>query len=173
MGDEEKMYDALDRRIQVAVNGAKHVSLVPVRMTLADFLRQTLSLTGTHLGCEHGVCGACTVLFDGRAVRSCLLLAVQADEHEITTVEGLSSPDGKLHPLQSAFCRHHALQCGFCTPGLLTTLVEFLADCPEPSSEQVRVAISGNICRCTGYNSIVAAVLEAAKTLRSLPTSEP
>lgn len=173
MGDAEKMHDALDRRIQVAVNGAKHVSLVPVRMTLADFLRQTLSLTGTHLGCEHGVCGACTVLFDGRAVRSCLLLAVQADEHEITTVEGLSSPDGKLHPLQSAFCRHHALQCGFCTPGLLTTLMEFLADCPEPSSEQVRVAISGNICRCTGYDSIVAAVLEAAKTLRSLPTSEP
>ena len=159
--------DALARRIEVTVNGTRHASVVPVRLTLADFLRHSLRLTGTHLGCEHGVCGACTVLFDGRAIRSCLLLAVQADEHEITTVEGLSRPDGELHPLQSAFCRHHALQCGFCTPGLLTTLVEFLAECPEPSPEQVRVAISGNICRCTGYDSIVKAVLETAQILRS------
>ncbi len=173
MNDAEKLDYALERRIAVTVNGVKHVSLISVRLTLADFLRQWLGLTGTHLGCEHGVCGACTVLFDGRAVRSCLLLAVQADEHEITTVEGLASPDGTLHPLQSAFCRQHALQCGFCTPGLLTTLVEFLRDHPDPTSEEVRVAISGNICRCTGYNSIVEAVLEAAKTLRSLPTSKP
>jgi aerobic-type carbon monoxide dehydrogenase small subunit (CoxS/CutS family) len=173
MTELQQCDDSLNRRIQVTVNGTSHTSVVPVRRTLADFLRHSLRLTGTHLGCEHGVCGACTVLFDGRAMRSCLLLAVQAHEHEITTVEGLSRSDGELHPLQSAFCRHHALQCGFCTPGLLTTLVEFLKDCPEPSAEQVRVAISGNICRCTGYDSIVQAVLEAASILRPQPEIEP
>ncbi len=158
---------SLVRRIELTVNGARHSCTVPVRLTVGDFLRQTLRLTGTHFGCEHGVCGACTILLEGRAVRSCLILAVQADGQEIATVEGLARSDELLHPLQSAFCRHHALQCGFCTPGLLTTLVEFLKDCPDPSPEEVRVAISGNLCRCTGYDSIVDAVLEASKELRA------
>ena len=153
------------RAISVTVNGARRDAEVPVRLTLADFLRHRLELTGTHLGCEHGVCGACTVLLDGRAVRSCLLLAVQANGRELTTVEGIAPPGG-LHPLQQALRDHHGLQCGFCTPGVLTTLVEFLHDCPEPTEEQVRVAISGNLCRCTGYNGIVAAALDAAKRLR-------
>ena len=155
------------RAIAVTVNDRAHHAEVPVRLTLADFLRQTLRLTGTHLGCEHGVCGACTVLVDGRAVRSCLMLAVQADGHHVTTIEGLAAPDGTLHPLQSAFCRHHGLQCGFCTAGILTTLVEFLRDCPDPTEAEIREAISGNICRCTGYDSIVAAALEAARELRN------
>jgi carbon-monoxide dehydrogenase small subunit len=153
------------RAISVGVNGARRDAEVPVRLTLADFLRQRLELTGTHVGCEHGVCGACTVLLDGRAVRSCLLLAVQANGHEITTVEGLAPPGG-LHPLQEAFRDHHGLQCGFCTPGMLTTLVEFLRENPDPSAEEVRVAISGNLCRCTGYQGIVEAALDAAKRLR-------
>ena len=155
------------RAIAVTVNDRAHHAEVPVRLTLADFLRQTLRLTGTHLGCEHGVCGACTVLVDGRAMRSCLMLAVQADGHHVTTIEGLAAPDGTLHPLQSAFCRHHVLQCGFCTAGILTTLVEFLRDCPDPTEAEIREAISGNICRCTGYDSIVAAALEAARELRN------
>jgi carbon-monoxide dehydrogenase small subunit len=155
------------RAIAVTVNDRAHHAEVPVRLTLADFLRQTLRLTGTHLGCEHGVCGACTVLVDGRAMRSCLMLAVQADGHHVTTIEGLAAPDGTLHPLQTAFCRHHGLQCGFCTPGILTTLVEFLQDCPDPTEAEIREAISGNICRCTGYDSIVAAALEAARELRN------
>jgi carbon-monoxide dehydrogenase small subunit len=154
------------RAIAVTVNGRAHRAEVPVRLTLADFLRQTLLLTGTHLGCEHGVCGACTVLIDGRAMRSCLMLAVQADGRRVTTIEGLAAADGTLHPLQSAFCRHHGLQCGFCTPGILTTLVEFLRDRPDPTEAEIREAISGNICRCTGYDSIVAATLEAARELR-------
>jgi carbon-monoxide dehydrogenase small subunit len=147
------------RAIQLQVNGRHHSATVPVRQTLADFLRQDLRLTGTHLGCEHGVCGACTVLLQGRAVRACLLLAV-------VTVEGLAPSPTELHPLQAAFCAHHGLQCGFCTPGLLTTLVEFLQDCPNPTAAEVRVAISGNICRCTGYDSIVAATLDAAARMR-------
>ena len=173
MTEPQNDENELNRSIGVVVNRTKYTSMVSVRLTLADFLRQTLRLTGTHVGCEHGVCGACTVLLDGRAIRSCLMLAVQVDGHEIMTVEGLSRADGELHPLQSAFCRNHALQCGFCTPGLLTTLVEFLAECPEPSAEQVRVAISGNICRCTGYDSIVKAVLEAATLMRSQTPEEP
>ena len=155
------------RAISVTVNGARREADVPVRLTLADFLRHTLELTGTHLGCEHGVCGACTVLLDGRSVRSCLMLAVQANGRAITTVEGLAPADGGLHPLQEAFREHHGLQCGFCTPGMLTTLVEFLRDNPEPTAEQVRVAISGNLCRCTGYQGIVEAALGAAKRLRA------
>ena len=154
------------RHIAVTVNGRRYEAEVPVRHTLADFLRQTLGLTGTHLGCEHGVCGACTILLDGLAVRSCLLLAVQVDGSAVTTVEGLAPGENALHPLQEAFCAHHALQCGFCTPGMLTTLVEFLHDCPDPTPEQVRVAISGNICRCTGYEAIVAATLAAAARMR-------
>jgi carbon-monoxide dehydrogenase small subunit len=155
------------RAISVTVNGARREAEVPVRLTLADFLRHTLELTGTHLGCEHGVCGACTVLLDGRAVRSCLLLAVQANGREITTIEGLAPQAGGLHPLQEAFRDHHGLQCGFCTPGMLTTLVEFLRENPDPTAEEVRVAISGNLCRCTGYQGIVDAALAAAKRLRA------
>jgi carbon-monoxide dehydrogenase small subunit len=155
------------RAISVTVNGARREAEVPVRLTLADFLRHTLELTGTHLGCEHGVCGACTVLLDDRAVRSCLLLAVQANGREVTTVEGLAPKAGGLHPLQEAFRDHHGLQCGFCTPGMLTTLVEFLRENPDPTPAEVRIAISGNLCRCTGYQGIVDAVLAAAKRLRA------
>ena len=155
------------RAISVTVNGTRREAEVPVRLTLADFLRHTLELTGTHLGCEHGVCGACTVLLDGRAVRSCLLLAVQANGREVTTIEGLAPQAGGLHPLQEAFREHHGLQCGFCTPGMLTTLVEFLRENPDPTPEEVRVAISGNLCRCTGYQGIVDAALAAAKRLRA------
>ena len=151
--------------IRVEVNGRVHERDVPVRMTLADFLRHELGLTGTHLGCEHGVCGACTVLFDDRSARSCLTLAVQADGARVTTVEGLAR-DGELSVLQRAFIEHHGLQCGYCTPGMLTTLTEFLRDHPDPSEAEVRLAISGNLCRCTGYTGIVRAALAAAKILR-------
>ena len=146
--------------ISVKVNGEEYDRTVEVRLTLADFLREELDLTGTHLGCEHGVCGACTVLYDGQAVRSCLMLAVQANGAEITTVEGLS-PDGQLNRLQAAFQENHALQCGFCTPGMLITATAFLKENPHPTEAQVREAISGNICRCTGYVSIVKAVVQA------------
>ena len=156
----------MNKTIQLTVNGQRVTAEVEPRAQLADFLREQLFLTGTHLGCEHGVCGACTVLLDGRAVRSCLLLAVQANGRELTTVEGLA-PAGGLHPLQEAFRDHHGLQCGFCTPGMLTTLVEFLRENPDPTAEDVRVAISGNLCRCTGYQGIVDAALDAAKRLRA------
>jgi carbon-monoxide dehydrogenase small subunit len=134
-------------------------------MTLADFVRHELDLTGTHVGCEHGVCGACTLLLDGRSVRSCLMLAVQADGAALTTVEGLADGD-RLSPLQQAFLDHHGLQCGYCTPGMLTTLTEFLRDNPDPDEAAVRDAISGNLCRCTGYAGIVRAALAAARTMR-------
>ena len=148
--------------IRLTVNGKAYESLVPVRMTLADFLRGELDLTGTHVGCEHGVCGACTILLNGNAVRSCLMLAVQVDGASLMTVEGLA--DGQdLHPLQKAFQRNHALQCGFCTPGLLMTAYEFLKDTPDPTEAQVREGISGNICRCTGYAPIVQAILEVSQ----------
>jgi carbon-monoxide dehydrogenase small subunit len=154
------------RTIAVTVNGARREAAVPVRETLADFLRHRLGLTGTHLGCEHGVCGACTILFDGSSARSCLMLAVQADGHEVMTVEGIA-PDAKtLHPLQAAFHDNHGLQCGFCTPGILTTLIELLRDNPDPSEQDIRVGISGNLCRCTGYHNIVVAALDAAKRMR-------
>lgn len=149
--------------ISVIVNGQKFDRTVEVRLTLADFLREELDLTGTHLGCEHGVCGACTILFDGQAIRLCLMPAVQANGAEITTVEGLSS-DGRLNSLQSAFRENHALQCGFCTPGMLITATAFLKDNPHPTEEQAREAISGNICRCTGYVSIVNAVVQAGRS---------
>ena len=154
------------RVISITVNGTRREAAVPVRLTLADFLRHRLELTGTHVGCEHGVCGACTVLLDGRAVRSCLMLAVQVNGREVITVEGLAPQAGGLHPLQEAFRQHHGLQCGFCTPGMLTTLVEFLRENPAPTAEEVRIAISGNLCRCTGYQGIVDAALDAAKRLR-------
>jgi aerobic-type carbon monoxide dehydrogenase small subunit (CoxS/CutS family) len=148
------------RTIQLTVNGKAYERTVDVRLTLADFLRDELDLTGTHLGCEHGMCGACTILFDGEAVRSCLLLAVQANGATLTTVEGLAQGEG-LHPLQRAFHENHALQCGFCTPGFLMTAVAFLRETPNPTEAQVREAISGNICRCTGYAPIVQAILQA------------
>jgi xanthine dehydrogenase iron-sulfur cluster and FAD-binding subunit A len=153
------------REIRMRVNGVDHALTVPVRKTLADALREDLRLTGTHLGCEHGVCGACTVLIDGEAVRSCLLLAVQANGSDVTTVEALGSPE-KLHPLQQAFWEHHGLQCGFCTPGFLTTLVAFLQENPSPTRDEIREAISGNLCRCTGYVNIINAVERAAALLR-------
>jgi aerobic carbon-monoxide dehydrogenase small subunit len=158
------------RKISLTVNGKIYDETVPVRVTLADFLRHQLGLTGTHLGCEHGVCGACTVLFDGHSARSCLMLAVQADGHDIMTIEGIAPDDATLHPLQEAFRDNHGLQCGFCTPGILTTLIEFLRDNPDPTEEDVRIAISGNLCRCTGYQNIVAAALDAAGRLKAQGT---
>jgi aerobic-type carbon monoxide dehydrogenase small subunit (CoxS/CutS family) len=153
--------------VAVTVNGTRHQRSVEPRLLLSDFLRHELGLTGTHVGCEHGVCGACTVLFDGEPVRSCLMLAVQADGHEVTTVEALASAPDRLHPLQEAFWDAHALQCGFCTAGILMTLLPFLEENPDPSEEDVRHALSGNLCRCTGYQHIVDAVLLAAKRGRS------
>ena len=147
--------------VTVTVNGARYERFVEPRLLLADFLRHELNLTGTHVGCEHGVCGTCTVLFDGKPVRSCLMFAVQAQGHEILTVESLGTPD-HLHPLQAAFQEKHALQCGFCTPGFLMTLVPFLAENPQPTELEIREAISGNLCRCTGDQHIVEAVQLAA-----------
>jgi carbon-monoxide dehydrogenase small subunit len=153
------------RKITVTVNGKAETREVETRLTLADFLRHELNLTGTHVGCEHGVCGACTVLVDGRSARSCLMLAVQCDGEEVATVESLAS-GGSLNPLQEAFREHHGLQCGFCTPGVLMTLTEFLRDHPDPYEAQVREALTGNLCRCTGYQGIVDAALAAAKRMR-------
>ena len=148
--------------IRLWVNEQEIERTVEVRQSLADFLREELDLTGTHLGCEHGVCGACTILLDGKSVRSCLMLAVQSDGAHLTTVEGLADGD-RLHPLQVAFHLEHGLQCGFCTPGMLLSALELLRENSHPSEQEVRVALSGNLCRCTGYQSIVAAVLRAAK----------
>lgn len=145
--------------IKMTVNGREYTGRVEPRLTLADFLRNELDLTGTHLGCEHGVCGACTILVDGEAVRSCLLLAVQADGATLMTVEGLANGDA-LHPLQAQFQENHALQCGFCTPGFLMTAYAFLRDNPNPTEAEVRTGIGGNICRCTGYAPIVKAIME-------------
>jgi aerobic carbon-monoxide dehydrogenase small subunit len=147
--------------VRLRVNGAEHERSVEVRKSLADFLRDDLDLTGTHVGCEHGVCGACTVLLEGEPVRSCLLLAVQADGASLTTVEGLADGE-RLHPLQQAFWDHHGLQCGFCTPGILLTAKALLEENPHPSEEEIREAISGNLCRCTGYHFIVEAIRAAA-----------
>jgi aerobic carbon-monoxide dehydrogenase small subunit len=150
---------------RLTVNGKSYARVVDARLTLADFLRHEINLTGTHLGCEHGVCGACTVLIDGRSARSCLMFAVQASGHEITTVEGLA-PNGKLSVLQQAFIDNHGLQCGFCTPGMLITLTELLREKPQPNEQEVREALTGNLCRCTGYAGIVKAALDAAARLR-------
>ncbi len=153
------------RNITVNVNGKAHSASVETRMTLVDFLRHELKLTGTHVGCEHGVCGACTVLVNGNSARACLMLAVQCDGQDIATVESLAD-DSKLNVLQQAFQDNHGLQCGFCTPGMLMTLTEFLRDHPEPDEAQVREVLSGNLCRCTGYQGIVDAALDAAKKMR-------
>ena len=150
--------------VSVDVNGTTRRAFVEPRKTLADFLREDCALTGTHLGCEHGVCGACTVLLDGSAVRSCLLFAVQASGSEVTTIEGLTPSDG-LSPIQEAFRQNHGLQCGFCTPGFIVSVHAFLADNPTPSLEQIREGLSGNLCRCTGYQGIIRAVESAARAL--------
>ncbi len=152
--------------VTVMVNGRLRSAEVPARRLLSDFLRHDLGLTGTHVGCEHGVCGCCTVLLDGNAVRACLLLAVGVDGMEVTTIEGLAAADGGLHPVQQAFHDHHGLQCGFCTPGMVMSACDFLAHNPEPSREEVRVGISGNLCRCTGYQNIIDAVEAAAVAVR-------
>ena len=154
-------------KIVVTVNGKPYEREVEPRLTLVDFLRHELDLTGTHVGCEHGVCGACTVLLDGRTARACLTFAVQADNCAVTTVEGLAGADGKLNVLQQAFQDHHGLQCGFCTPGMLMSLTELLQDNAEPTEDDVRDVLTGNLCRCTGYSGIVAAALDAAQKLRA------
>ena len=153
------------RRITVTVNGRPHTAEIETRVHLADFVRVEVGLTGTHLGCEHGVCGACTVVVDGAAVRSCLMLAVQADGRSVQTVESLASRDG-LHPVQQAFQDNHGLQCGFCTPGMVMSIAAYLEENPDPDERDIREAISGNICRCTGYQGIVAAGIQAAAELR-------
>lgn len=152
--------------VRLVVNGALHTMSVPARRLLSDALRHDLGLTGTHVGCEHGVCGACTVLLDGRPVRSCLLFAVTVDGHEVTTVEGLTRPDGSPGPVQQAFIESHGLQCGFCTPGFVTTTAAFLRDTPRPTHAEAVEAVSGNLCRCTGYQNIVTSVLRAAELVR-------
>jgi len=152
--------------VEMNVNGERRRGLVESRTTLADFLREGCALTGTHLGCEHGVCGACTVLVDGEAVRSCLLFAVQVDGAEVTTVEGIGGADGALSPVQEAFREEHGLQCGFCTPGFVVSVTALLRDNPKPSDTDIREALSGNLCRCTGYQGIVRAVQRAAEAAR-------
>ena len=161
------------KEITVQVNGVAQTAEVEVRMTLVDFIRERLGLTGTHVGCEHGVCGACTILLDGAPVRSCLMFAVQAAGEEIMTVEALGTPD-RLHPIQEAFRDHHGLQCGFCTPGFLMTTLAFLRERPSPTADEIRVALAGHLCRCTGYQGIVEAVSDAAARLTAgTPTPAP
>ena len=156
--------------VRIVVNGVPREARVPARRLLSDCLRHELRLTGTHVGCEHGVCGACTVLVDGRPTRSCLMFAVSAVDTEITTVEGLTNPDGSLGPVQQAFAECHGLQCGFCTPGFLTTITAGLEENPAPSAEEAREMVAGNLCRCTGYQNIVAAVERAAELARGFET---
>jgi carbon-monoxide dehydrogenase small subunit len=164
-------------QVTLTVNGQTYTRDVESRMLLSDFIRHELGLTGTHVGCEHGVCGACTIMFDGEAMRSCLIFAVQADGHEIKTVEGLATPlpsgEGQgvrehLHPLQQSFWEKHGLQCGYCTPGILMTMIPFLRDNPNPSEDEIRHALSGNLCRCTGYQHIVDAVKLASEKMREV-----
>jgi carbon-monoxide dehydrogenase small subunit len=153
--------------IAVEVNGVRRTAEVSPRLSLVDWLRDSLRLTGTHVGCEHGICGACSVLFDGEAVRSCLMFAVQADGHSVTTVEGLAKPDGSPGVLQDSFCETHAMQCGYCTPGMLIAAQALLDAVPQPTDEEIREAIGGNLCRCTGYQQIVDAIKHAAGRLAS------
>ncbi len=159
----------MKRAVRLVVNGRPVEGAVEPRTSLADFLRDDLDLTGTHLGCEHGVCGACTVLLDGEPIRSCLMLALQSEGRNILTVEGLAGDDGSLHPLQQAFRDKHGLQCGFCTPGILLTAFAFLQAEPAPSHEEIREMLAGNLCRCTGYQFIIEAIAAAAKTMGPLP----
>ncbi len=154
-----------DHPIKVSINGKLFEHTVEPRTLLVDYIRHVAGLTGTHVGCEHGVCGACTILVNGKPVRSCLMFAVQADGHELTTVEGLSNDEKNLHPLQQAFWEAHGLQCGFCTPGILMTLLPYLQENPNPTEQEIRKAISGNLCRCTGYQHIVDAAIMAAETM--------
>jgi carbon-monoxide dehydrogenase small subunit len=161
----------VDRTIVLTVNGDRHAVAVEDRTTLSDALREQCRLTGTHLGCEHGVCGACTVLFDGEAVRSCLLFAVQAVGSEITTIEGLTPSDGTLSPVQDAFREEHGLQCGFCTPGFVVSLTAFLAEHPDPTDDELRDGLSGNLCRCTGYQGILRAARLAADRMAGDPAA--
>jgi aerobic carbon-monoxide dehydrogenase small subunit len=163
------MYEHL---VQLSVNGHAIEARVEPRMTLADFLREKVSLTGTHLGCEHGACGACTVLLNAQAVRSCLIFAVQVDGQEVSTVEGIASPDGELSPVQAALKECHGLQCGFCTPGFVMSITAMLRDNPNPTEHEIREGLSGNFCRCTGYQSIVNAVHRAAEIMSDAAAEE-
>ena len=163
MTDSSTTVSEQTTEITLRVNGVNRTASAPARRLLSDFLRHDLRLTGTHVGCEHGVCGACTVLLDGVPVRSCLTLAASVDGHEVTTVEGLARPDGTLHPVQQAFHDCHGLQCGFCTPGFVTTIAAFIEENPDPTQAEARECISGNLCRCTGYQNIVKSVLRAAE----------
>jgi carbon-monoxide dehydrogenase small subunit len=163
-GPDVETADAGELDVRLRVNGVPRSGRAQPRVTLADFLRERLELTGTHLGCEHGVCGACTVLLDGAAVRSCLVLAVQADGAEVTTVEGLGTPEA-LSPVQEAFRDNHGLQCGFCTPGFVVSVTAFLQDNPHPTDDEIRAGLSGNLCRCTGYQGIIKAVHAAARSM--------
>jgi len=158
-----------DVEVELTVNGRARSARVESRLTLADFLRDPCELTGTHLGCEHGVCGACTVLLDGAAVRSCLVLTVQADGREVTTIEAVASPDGHLSVVQEAFRDCHGLQCGFCTPGFVMSVTAFLRDHPDPTDDEIREGLAGNLCRCTGYQGILAAVRQAAAAAPAAP----
>lgn len=162
-----------DVDIEVRINGTLRRDRVPPRLTLADYLREKCGLTGTHLGCEHGVCGACTIMLDGQAVRACLVFAVQADGAELTTVEGIAGPDGELSPVQTAFRAEHGLQCGFCTPGFIVSATAFLRDNPDPTETEIREGISGNLCRCTGYQGIVRAVRAAADSANAETPTAP
>ncbi len=161
-----------ERLVRLRVNGVAREATVEPRTTLADFLRGQLGLTGTHVGCEHGVCGACTVLVEGKAVRSCLMLAVQAEGAELTTVEGLTPPDGGLHVIQEAFAAEHGLQCGFCTPGFLIAVYEMLENNPDPDEDEIRDVLGGQLCRCTGYQGILRAVRLAASNLRAASAAD-
>ena len=154
--------------VRLRVNGVRYERVVEPRLLLSDFLRESLGLTGTHVGCEHGICGCCTVMVDGLTVRSCLMFAVQSDGAEVKTIEGLAE-EGKLHPLQEAFGEHHALQCGFCTPGMLFTALEVLRENPRPTDREIREGIAGTICRCTGYHHIVEAIKAAAQSMAQEP----
>ena len=167
-GSSEQLHE-----VTLTVNGVPRSATVPARRLLSDFLRHDLGLTGTHVGCEHGVCGACTVLVDGETIRSCLQFAVMLDGADVTTVEGCSRVDGELGAVQRAFRDCHGLQCGFCTPGFVTTITAYLAEHPEPTEAEAREAISGNLCRCTGYQNILASVLRAAQLRRDEPEEAP
>ena len=160
----------MNQTITLTVNGKRYERSVEPRLLLSDFLRHDLGLTGTHVGCEHGVCGACTILLDNVAVRSCLLFAVQANGRELATVEGLDSGPNQMHPLQHGFWEAHGLQCGFCTPGILMSLIPFLQENPDPSEKEIRDLLSGNICRCTGYQKIVEAVQLGARLIKENPS---